>query len=356
VDKDKYRLLSGYIREHTEPALQYIYMTDTTLHRDDDFEKPLRSVKERRKRDALYKIDPVSVPNDWYEMLLSSNIPSTVDDKINKLLSFIQNDITGGQNAQFATAIYLEKDYPISYCQNELEFRSVVNFALQEELIRRYEDNNMLKKCIFTPLSEKEFINILMSDATIFISITLKGLRRIEEMKSAVSNNVFVAMSFDPSLNDLYNKTIHPAIKEAYCRLNPVRMKEEQHNGNINNKIITEIKKSRFIIADFTTMSDGVYYEAGYAHGYGLPVIFTCRQSDFKKNKKKDKQGVHFDINHENFILWEYNINGIPCVMDGSKMTTQTLKDAIIYRIQDTILTQQELHQLPQRSEFLSDS
>ena len=54
------------------------------------------------------------------------------------------------------------------------------------------------------------------------------------------------------------------------------------------------------MVADFTQgktgARGGVYYEAGFAHGLGIPVIFTCR------NESLDK--VHFDTRQYNHIVW----------------------------------------------------
>lgn len=41
----------------------------------------------------------------------------------------------------------------------------------------------------------------------------------------------------------------------------------------------------------------GVYYEAGFARGLGIPVISTC--------SKDTIDDVHFDISQDNQILWE---------------------------------------------------
>jgi nucleoside 2-deoxyribosyltransferase len=62
-------------------------------------------------------------------------------------------------------------------------------------------------------------------------------------------------------------------------------------------KIITEIKNSRFIIADVTHQRAGVYFEAGYALGLGLPVIWSVRDDDLNN--------VHFDTRQYNHIVWE---------------------------------------------------
>lgn len=71
----------------------------------------------------------------------------------------------------------------------------------------------------------------------------------------------------------------------------------EPHVDRIDTKIITEIKNSRFIVADVTEQKHGVYFEAGYALGLGLPVIW-CVCKDHLPN-------VHFDTRQYNHIVWE---------------------------------------------------
>lgn len=51
------------------------------------------------------------------------------------------------------------------------------------------------------------------------------------------------------------------------------------------------------MIADVTEQKQGVYFEAGYALGLGIPVIWSCRKDDLKN--------VHFDTRQYNHILWE---------------------------------------------------
>ena len=61
-------------------------------------------------------------------------------------------------------------------------------------------------------------------------------------------------------------------------------------------KIIAEIRQSRFLIADVTQQKAGVYYEAGFAHGLGIPVIWCVREDELNN--------VHFDTRQYNHILW----------------------------------------------------
>ena len=60
---------------------------------------------------------------------------------------------------------------------------------------------------------------------------------------------------------------------------------------------MTEIKNSRFVVADATDQRPGVYFEAGYAMGLGLPVLWSVREDDL--------QNVHFDTRQYNHIVWE---------------------------------------------------
>ncbi len=65
--------------------------------------------------------------------------------------------------------------------------------------------------------------------------------------------------------------------------------------------IIAEIRKSLFMVADFTENRGGVYFEAGYAQGLGIPVIWTCRHDH--------KDRLHFDTRQYNHILWTDEID-----------------------------------------------
>ena len=56
---------------------------------------------------------------------------------------------------------------------------------------------------------------------------------------------------------------------------------------------------ARFVISDLTQGSYGAYWEAGFAEGRGIPVIYTCEKAEWKKNK------THFDTNHMATIIWD---------------------------------------------------
>ena len=127
--------------------------------------------------------------------------------------------------------------------------------------------------------------------------IAPKGWAHLEEIKKVNqdSQQGFVAMWFDDSMTAIYDDCIHPAVENAGYKAK--RVDREEHANKIDDEIIAQIRQSRFVVADFTGQRGGVYYEAGYAHGLGLEVIWTCWEDYMKK--------LHFDIRQYNFIVWD---------------------------------------------------
>ena len=130
--------------------------------------------------------------------------------------------------------------------------------------------------------------------------LTVEGYERLEEIEKPYqdSTKVFVAMWFDPSMDEVWEKGIRPAITEAGYE--PVRVDKQEHVNKIDDEIIAEIRRARFVVADFTHgeggARGGVYYEAGFAHGRGIDVIFTCHKDKF--------DDLHFDTRQYNHISW----------------------------------------------------
>ena len=102
-------------------------------------------------------------------------------------------------------------------------------------------------------------------------------------------------MWFDASMNDAFELGISKAVVD--CGLPaPIRIDQKEHNNQITDEIMAEIRDAEFVIADFSGKSVGVYYEAGFARGLGRPVIHCCRDSDFDER--------HFDTKLINHINW----------------------------------------------------
>ena len=131
------------------------------------------------------------------------------------------------------------------------------------------------------------------------VVVSITGYNRISE-KSRESDlaQAFVAMWFGQDMTEVYDQGIKPAIEEA--GYNPMRIDRKLDVEKIDDAIVAEIRRSRFLVADFTHGQDGarggVYFEAGFAMGLAIPVIFTCRSDMVTK--------LHFDTRQYAHIVW----------------------------------------------------
>lgn len=124
-----------------------------------------------------------------------------------------------------------------------------------------------------------------------------RGYMKLEEIQGSQSASCygFIAMWFDDNLTDIYENGFQSGVLSA--GYNPLRIDRVEHINRIDDEIIRQINRSKFIVADFTGHRGGVYFEAGYALGKGIPVFWACRKSDMGY--------LHFDIRQFNCIDWE---------------------------------------------------
>ena len=115
------------------------------------------------------------------------------------------------------------------------------------------------------------------------------------ELSSLNSATAFVAMWFSNDLQQSWEEGFKVALTNV--GYDPIRVDEIEHVGRIDDQIMNQIRKSRFVVADFTGHRGGVYFEAGYAMGLGIPVFWTCRADDI--------DNLHFDIRQYNNIVWK---------------------------------------------------
>ena len=149
-------------------------------------------------------------------------------------------------------------------------------------------------RLLFQYLVDSNFVDMVERKG----NVSLRGYQRIADlaMSNAQSRIAFVAMWFDPSMNDPRD-TIKDAIRDL--GYDPVVVDQADFHNKICDKIEVEIRRSRFLIADFTHDAEtgvrgSVYYEAGLAMGLSIPVIWTCREDQISK--------LHFDTRQYSHI------------------------------------------------------
>ncbi len=179
-------------------------------------------------------------------------------------------------------------------------------------LAATYSNNDADVYYLVEMLIEEGLVHRITSDG--LFGIRPRGHIAADELsrRGVQSDKGFVAMSFDQDLKPAYEKGFQVGILNA--GYDPVRVDRIEHVNRIDDEIIAQIRASSFVVADFTKHRGGVYFEAGFALGLNLPVIWTCRKSDMN--------GLHFDIRQYNTIDWQ---------------DTGELAERLRYRIEATI-------------------
>jgi nucleoside 2-deoxyribosyltransferase len=67
--------------------------------------------------------------------------------------------------------------------------------------------------------------------------------------------------------------------------------------------ITDSITEAACVVADLTHARPSVYFEVGYAHGLGVPLLLTCRKDHHRGTE--DNARVHFDLQQYRISFWE---------------------------------------------------
>lgn len=267
--------------------LRDIFQNEPFKGKEFIFSSYLAELREQNKNYFLVNKDSLKF------LLNSGDMPVTIQQRLDRILLRI-----------YQKSKYLLEDIPFDieqygshYAQNQQEYFNMIN-----------------------TLCDMGFLESGILSYT--VHVTLEGIKYVEEnqIKPNLSNKCFVAMWFDQEMIAAFNRTIKPVVDS--CGFETIIIPMVEHNDSINDRIISEIRKSKFVIADFTGNRGGVYFESGFAMGLGKPVIWTCRKDHFNHKITKlvkamsvekietevyveDRRDIHFDISHYNFIVWE---------------------------------------------------
>lgn len=218
-------------------------------------------------------IKPLLGTNDWKERA-RAHAATPLIQKIDRLLELL------GRRGRPGKTVLLDPDCdsPLFDARDADESQYLLRYLLEEKLLS-YDVRLMKGK----------------DEGKRHCELSVAGWTRLEPGIAGSAGRCFVAMSFHESLAGAYNEGIYPALK-VDCQLDPCRIDREEHNDRIDDRIMVEIRRAQFIVADVTRQRAGVYFEAGFAMGLGRPVIWTCREDDLPN--------VHFDTRQYPHVLW----------------------------------------------------
>ena len=195
------------------------------------------------------------------------------------------------------------EDYPLYYCREPKELIGVCRLLLGEGFSSVPDPAHPQKT----------------------ITITAKGYQRLRDIQrpNRDSSQCFVAMWLASEMDDVYLKAIRPAIeftdpKETNPRFKAVKIDNVEHLNDINDEIIAQIRRSRFLVCDLTGYRGGVYFEAGFAYGLGLEVIYTCRKDWAKEELLSDTSG------HQVTFLLDSGGRKVPVKKEGVHLILPT--------------------------------
>jgi hypothetical protein len=199
---------------------------------------------------------------------------TTVTGKLDKLLALLakKTEVPGS-----AYVLRFKHDYPLVDARDEMEFRAYLDHLLATGAVKSSGTGGGSGEAAF--------------------QITISGWRQLEPVlrPGGEPGRCFVASWLDAQMDEPYRIGIEPAVKA--CGYTPVWMKDIPENKGITDRILSEIRRAEFIVADFTGQRQSVYFEAGFARALGREVIWCCRDDDIKS--------LHFDTKHFGHVVWK---------------------------------------------------
>ena len=203
--------------------------------------------------------------------LAEPHLRTTVAEKLDKLLAYLASKTT------YPGAYYevkAERDYPVADAHDSDEFGVYIGYLHTEELIG-------------------------MSPAIdgLGYTLTVQGWARIQSKArpGGEPGRCFVACWLADEFYPEFRNAADEAIRA--CSYVPFWIGETPTNEGISDRVLAEIQRAEFVIADFTGHRQSVYFEAGFARGLGRPVIWCCQQDDVP--------GLHFDTRHLGHVAWK---------------------------------------------------
>jgi hypothetical protein len=161
-----------------------------------------------------------------------------------------------------------------------------------------------------SPSSDYRPINVLTDDF-VLVDLTEEGRRVASGIADGRRvlirppqprrSTMFVACAFGyHEIDQLYENQLRPACEGVGYHAFRVDLNEPPQT--ITELILQGIIDSECMIADLSFARPSVYFEIGFAHGLGIPILLTCRQDHYRG--VEDQLKVHFDLEQYKISYW----------------------------------------------------
>ena len=225
-----------------------------------------------------------------------------------KVANRIDDAILWFSNKQESLADWVEIIHPGMVSENDKRIKIFFDFLASTSCVSTDDGLFLLQFMVEEKYLEKQ-------NSVPNYRLTYNGWKREGDLTGtdSLTSTAFVAMWFSTSMDSAYSDGFKLGIEDAGYEV--VRIDRKQHNNKIDDEIISEIRRCKFVVADFTSelvnrkrqdgtnyidthARGGVYFEAGLAKGLGKEVIW-CAKSDVI-----DANVLHFDTRQFAHIRW----------------------------------------------------
>ncbi|RIK34950.1 MAG: hypothetical protein DCC58_21020, partial [Chloroflexi bacterium] len=208
--------------------------------------------------------------------MYGSDEPLLVQERIPQLRLSLPTYGVSERTLELLKALATLSRSPGTYYSGSLHADSPLAWAATDDELRFHLD----------ALRESGFIDFetIDLDANYRARLTAKGWDHVEKGPATVLPRAFVAMSFSETMLPTWIEGLRPGIEDAGYSAH--RVDSDVHVHRIDQKIVADIRTSRFVVVDVTEQKQGAYFEAGLA----LELVVAGPQ---REPHRRSHRGAH---------------------------------------------------------------